>query len=93
MDSDVCDSFFMTVLLVTVNHEQLDYTVLSSVSHPPCSRLAAVAMEVSAIYLKVPGPVTWIQILPMTSTCIFLGQHLDFDNWEFYSGPVVHVTR
>jgi len=96
MDSDVYDSVFMTLLLATINHEHLDYMVLSSVSHPPCCRVAAVAMAISAFGFQVPGPVTWIQILPMTSTCIFLitlDQHVGYDNWQFYSGPVVCVTR
>jgi hypothetical protein len=79
MDSDVYDSVFMTLLLATINHEHLDYTVLSRVSHAACCRLAAMAMAISAFGFQVSGPVTWIQILPMTSTCIFLitvDQHL-----------------
>jgi hypothetical protein len=43
------------------------------------------AMEILANDFQVPGPVTWIQILPMASTCIFLitlNQHLDFDNLD-----------
>jgi hypothetical protein len=79
MDSDVYDSVFMTLLLATITHEHLYYTVLSSVSRPPCCRLAAMGMAIATFGFQVPGPVTWFQILPMTSTCIFLitlDQHL-----------------
>ena len=96
MDPDVCDCVFMTLLLATINHEHLDCMVLSSVSHPPCCRLAAMAMAITTFDFQVPGPVTWIQIPPMTSICIFLitlDQHLGYDNWEVYSGSVVFVTR
>jgi hypothetical protein len=72
MDSDVYDSVFMALLLATINHECLDYTVHSNVSHPPSCRLASMAMAISAFGFQVPGPVVWIQILPMTSTYIFL---------------------
>ena len=61
----------MTLLLATIIREHLDYTVFSSVSHPACCRLAAMAMNISAFGLQVPSPVMWIQILPMTSTCMF----------------------
>jgi hypothetical protein len=83
MDSDVHDSVFMTLLLATINHEHLDYALLSSVNHPPGHRLAAMAVAISAFGFQVPGPVRWIQILPMTSTCIFLiiiDKLLGYDN-------------
>jgi len=96
MDSDVHDSVFMTLLLATINHEHLDYTVLSSVYQPPGRGLAAMAVAISAFGFQVRGPVTWIQILPVTSTCIFIitvDKLLGYDNWEFCSGPVVCITR
>jgi hypothetical protein len=59
-------------------------------------KIAAMAMGVSTFGFEVSSPDMWIQILPTTSTCIFLvtlDQLSCYDNWEFCCGQAICLNR